>query len=360
MRCTKIKADLLYVTHRYYPNTGGVEKHVYELSKRIADKVDVAVVTADLKPKLSEFEEVDGVKVYRFSSLSPRNAYYFCPQIYQAVKRSDCNVIHAHNYHAFPAYMAFKAKNKVPFVFTPHYHGKGSNFVRNVLFKIYDLIARSAIEKADMLICVSELERRALVENYDVDPVVIPNGVDLDFISRVNADCKMKDYVLYVGRLEKYKNVQVLIETAKIGGFKLVIAGTGNYEKRLQEIVRKEKLLDKVTFLGYVDEAEKIRLMKCCRAFVNLSSVEAFGITALEALACGKPVIVNKNSGLRELLKFKNVHGINPTAEELVDVLNRINSKTDPKTCTSEQLLEYDWKTIAKKHLKLYRELGGI
>jgi len=349
---TKIEADILYVTHRFHPHTGGVERHVYELSRRVAKKAEVAVLTADLKPGLSEFEEMDGVRVFRFPSISPGNAYYFCPQMYRVIKNSNCGIIHAHNYHALPAYIAFKARNRrIPFILTPHYHGKGSSRTRNTLFKLYDITARKAIKESDVLVCVSEHEKREIAHRYGVNPVVIPNGIDIEQIRKIDADCKSGDYVLYVGRLEKYKNVHVLIEAAKLGNFTLVIAGTGSYEEKLKRLARSYKL--RVKFLGYVDEKEKIRLMKCCKVFANLSSIEAFGITALEALACGKPVIINRNSGLSELLKFKNVYGINPVPEEFVNVLGRI----EPEKIKLRELRKYDWESIAREHLRMYKKL---
>jgi hypothetical protein len=69
------------VCHRYYPNIGGMEKHVKEISERLAMKFDVDVITADLSSNNKQITELKGVRIKRFNSISPNGAYFFSPQV---------------------------------------------------------------------------------------------------------------------------------------------------------------------------------------------------------------------------------------------------------------------------------------
>ncbi len=339
------------VCHRFYPNTGGIEKHVYEISKRLARKFEVDIISAD-KNGLLEFEVIDNIRVFRFKSFHPSNAYYFSPNIYLFLKNNNYDVVHIHNYHAFPAFFASFACDN--FVFTPHYHGKGSSLLRNILNQPYKLIAKKIFEKAGVVICVSEYEKNLVSKNFNIkkDKIyVIPNGIDFEMIKRARKfDCE--DFVLYVGRLEKYKNLDILIKSMKyLTNYKLYIVGEGNYKYYLEKLVNNLNLNKKVIFLGKISEEKKFSLMKSCSVFVNLSDIEAFGITVLEALACGAPVVVNNRGALSEFAKkFKFVYAIsNVSPKELAKSIQNISNIP-----IKINLSSYDWNYIVKKLEKVY------
>lgn len=127
---------IIQVCPRYYPDIGGVETHVKEISERLVKRgFEVEVVTTDPSGKLSKDDEINGVEVRRFRSLAPYDAYFFAPQIYFYLKKANCDLIHAHSYHALPAFFAALAKRDRTFVFTSHYHGKGHTVLRNILHK---------------------------------------------------------------------------------------------------------------------------------------------------------------------------------------------------------------------------------
>lgn len=152
---------IAYVTPRFHPYIGGVETHVYEIAKRIAKKFDVEVLTTDPGGKLPKVEEIDGITVRRFGSFAPSEAYYFSLELYRYLKKNSerYDLVHAHNYHAFPALFAALTKKKNKFLFTPHYHAAGHSFFRNLLHKPYKLVGRKIFEKADAIICVSNYEK---------------------------------------------------------------------------------------------------------------------------------------------------------------------------------------------------------
>jgi len=340
------------VCHRFYPNTGGIEKHVYEISKRIAKKFEVYVITAD-RNGLPETEIVEGIKIVRFRSLHPSNSFYVAPQLYVFLKRNDYDVVHAHNYHALPSLFASFACER--FVFTPHYHGRGGNLFRNLLHGPYRILGRRVFERAKAVICVSKHECDLVIEHFGIHKGIriVPNGIDLKEIRRIGR-AEEEDFVLYVGRLEAYKNVDVLVKAMKyIPEMKLYVVGEGSFKMKLEKLAYRLGLSDRILFLGKVSEERKFALMKACSVFVNLSSLEAFGITVLEALACGSPVVVNGGSGLKEFAeKFDCVF---TTDLEPKTVAERI--KTAMGCDVRVNLKEYDWDNVARRVMDVYESV---
>lgn len=346
------------VCHRFPPHIGGVEKHVYEISKRLAEEHEVEVVTTAPSGELESEEEVEGVTVRRFNAFAPSNAYYFSPEMYRYLKSCNFNVVHAHNYHAFPALFAALAKKDEKFVFTPHYHGKGSTGFRNLLNKPYKLFGSKIFGKADKVVCVSDFERRLVERDFDVgDKVtVIPNGISLREIREAEPYDFDSKLILYVGRLERYKNIQLVIKAMRLlPDYYFYIIGNGGYKAELERLIG-DLNLNNVRILTGVSDEEKYRWLKTCSMFVNLSGVEAFGMTVLEALAAGRPAIINEEGGLEELSGFDGVISISLSGfgeNDLISKLAKVIDNWIGKTVRTD-LSEYDWNVTTRKIEEIY------
>lgn len=134
-------------------------------------------------------------------------------------------------------------------------------------------------------------------------PTIIYNGVDTNVYKPGLKD--RNPLVLYVGRLQQYKSLSVFLEAAKIilnqsPKVQFVIAGEGEDRKNLQKLTKKLGLSAHVTFLGYVSSSEKVTLLQKAWVFVNPSMMEGWGITTIEANACGTPVVASNVPGLKD------------------------------------------------------------
>lgn len=348
------------VCPRYYPNIGGVETHVREISERLVKKdFTVDVITTDPTGKLPKEEEINGVTVKRFLSFAPNEAYYLAPQIYHCFKRNDYyDIIHTHSYHAFPALFAsFAAKGK-RLIFTPHYHGTGHTFFRKLLHRPYRLIGSKIFNCSNNIICVSEYEKKIIIARFEVNRdkiIVIPNGINIERIRTSKPFSSNEKTVLYVGRLEKYKNVHYLIRIMKyLPDFKLKIIGNGSYKGYLKRLVGKLDLENRVTISTGLSNDDVYRWMKTCSIFVTLSDFEAFGITVIEALAAGKNVIVNDKRGLSELAqKFRgSVFGVDASEISITELAKLIHQKSG--SFISVDLDEYCWENIVNRVASVY------
>ena len=307
---------VLFVTHRYPPRTGGVETHVREIATRFANRGhDVTVFSADGGGDLPASTTEEGVQVRRFRSLSPDESFHFAPQIAVAVHRADADVVHAHNYHAFPLFFAAIGVTDECFVVTTHYHGESANGVRNVLLSGYRPLGRWAVRQADEVIAVSEWEQKRLREDFNVEATVIPNGVDVDRFASASPEERKRPYLLCVGRLEEYKGVQRVIRAlAELPEYSLVVAGSGSYREELERIASKTGVTNRVDFLGYVDNERLPRLYAGTRVYVTMSTFEAYGMTVAEALAAGTPCVVQKAAALEDWITHDGCVGVeNPS-----------------------------------------------
>lgn len=294
--------NVLFVTHRYPPHTGGVETHVREIAVRLADEGhEVTVFSTDATADIANPRVVDGVTVRRFRSASPGDAFYVAPQLIEAVRRFDGDVVHAHNYHAFPLFFAALGVTDHRFVVTTHYHGESASDLRNALLALYRPLGRWAIRRADRVIAVSDWEREQLRADFGVDATVIPNGLNTDRFANADPEPNADPYLLCVGRLEEYKGVQFAIRAlSELPEYELLIAGRGPYGETLERIAREEGVADRVRFLGYVADDRLPGLYAGADAYVALSSFESYGMTVAEALAAGTPCVVSTAGALAE------------------------------------------------------------
>jgi glycosyltransferase involved in cell wall biosynthesis len=135
---------------------------------------------------------------------------------------------------------------------------------------------------------------------------VIHNGVDVHTLTPEPSTRAPEPRFVYLGRLKRYKQVDLIVQ-----GFAalahptatLHIAGTGDDRPRLEALARSLDLGHRVRFLGFVSEAEKLALLRAAWALVFTSSKEGWGITNLEAAACGTPVIASDSPGLRDSVR---------------------------------------------------------
>lgn len=110
----------------------------------------------------------------------------------------------------------------------------------------------------------------------------------------------------YLGRLKRYKGVHIVIQAFAAMQHPtavLEIAGAGDYRERLERLAASLDLGSRVRFLGRIDETEKLRLLRAAWALVFASPKEGWGITNLEAAACGTPVVASNSPGIRESVR---------------------------------------------------------
>jgi glycosyltransferase involved in cell wall biosynthesis len=301
---------IIQVCPRYYPDIGGVETHVKEISEQLVQRgFEVEVVCTDPTGKHPREQVINGIMVRRFRSFAPQDAYFFAPQIYFYLKKAECDVIHAHNYHALPALFAAFAKNNRRFIFTPHTFGFPHTFPRNIFHKVYKPLGRFMFTSADMVISIAEVEEEWLRKTFKV-PLTklcyIPLPIEISNPKR-DRENKGGIKIAFLGRLSKEKNIDILIEAFNIvkkanPDCELYIAGDGPLRGYLERL---SKNMDDVHFVGSLIHDETLRLLDEADILVLPSQFEVSPVSVLEAMVKQIPVIVTPVGELRYTLKHE-------------------------------------------------------
>jgi len=293
---------ILLVTPSYYPNIGGVEYVVKSTAERLATLGhETTVVTGDPKADKPREEEINGVQVIRWPTWAPSGAYHIPKerdQLRNLLRKllNDADTVHVHNAHAVLTVWAAAAARRinpdVRIVFTPHYHGTGHSALRRLLWIPWRMYVAHAVETADAIHAVSPREAQLFKGHYPQasgKTVVVPNGVEEDVFGYKwrGAD---SDYMMYAGRVEKYKRQEAAVELARELGLRMLVVGRGPHRERLKRYARHRGV--SLELLDPQPRPDYLRLLAGARYAVNPSRQEAYSIFAAEALAMGVPVVI--------------------------------------------------------------------
>jgi len=344
-------------------NAGGIEKNIQETLK-IIDSCQIISATLICFSKSFFKMKVNPYKKVKVYSINQNFFLFYIRNLYKIIKKERENVdyVHIHGTGNFESFLVSFFLRKFSYILTPHYHPKGSNHLFNLLKQIYDpIFVKYQLKKSKKIICVSEIERGIILQKFGKslsDKIeIIPNGVDIERIQKAKRIPGYNNLILYVGRLEKHKNVNVLIKIFKNfpKNYQLLIIGSGKERSSLHNLVAEYNLFDRVHFKENLSDDEIYCWMRTCSVFINFSDIEAFGISVLEALVLNKPVVVNNRLGLSELAKKF------PEAICAVDIHSENNHDLVQYIINAENksflldLKEYSWKRITQKLLDTYR-----
>ena len=245
------------------------------------------------------------------------------------------------------------------------------------LFFLKTLIPRS-IKRADKIITVSESEKKNIIDFYKIPPEKVacaPNGVDFERFSRAYSTEEKEDtrkkytlpekFLLYIGTLQPRKNIPAVIEALKDLDMPLVLAGNRkarNFDKKIDEVIEKNNLADKVIFPGWIDEDDKPALLQMAACFVFPSLYEGFGIPVIEVMAAGTPVVCSDIPVLREIGQeaalFCEAKNSKDFAEKIHSVLTDENLQNNLIEKGKKIAQNFTWQKTAEKTLKTYEELA--
>jgi len=284
------------------------------------------------------------------------------------------DLIHAHDWLTSRAGWEAKGALFLPLIQTFH----STEFDRTSWPWDYILdIERSAARKADLIIAVSRRTKEQVLRlGADEKKIrVVYNGVDRNKFMHAKADCaaignfrKKKKVVLFLGRLTEQKGpVQFLHAAKKVLSVNpnviFVLAGKGEMLPLLISMSLELGIANSVRFLGYVPEEEQKSIYKVADVYVMPSTSEPFGITALEAMSSGLPIIISKTSGVAEIVKTAikvDFWDINAMAEKMLAVLKYQPLSRAMSHLACEEASKYSWERTADDTIKVYNEAISI
>ena len=253
----------------------------------------------------------------RFGELDQnRRAAYaqtFRKKIEQAISLFDPDIVHVHHGWIIASILA---DFDTPYVITLH----GTEYYAFNNFTEYQEVALRGLHGAQIIMALTEQERQRAISTYRIDPekvVIVKSGTDTDMFRPLEVDKEqlLRGYsvkeldgpvVFFGGRLTAQKGVDTLLRAAEIyasGAPKPItlIAGDGDLREQLQDLAGQLKL-DSVYLLGNQSHEQMVNLFNIADVAALPSIFEAFGLVALEALACGTPVIAGNVGGFSQIV----------------------------------------------------------
>lgn len=304
------------VSHRILPHRGGIETHVYQVSRELALRGHRVTIFTQHAEQSRKWVTSDGVEIHGSRIWVGKEAYPVAPGLWgQLLRHGDLfDIVHAHNYHGIAA-LAASFGRRQPFIFTPHYHGTGHTAFARRLHSIYGPFGRGLLTRAAQLICVSEAERLLLVHDHPAvaaKTVVVPNGVAALTSAVPIAWASREKVVAYVGRLEPYKRLDLVIAAiAELpDDVRLVVIGTGREEARLASDITRLRLTHRVVLAGSLTDDAVAELLARARVVVTASEHEAFGLVILEARQAGARVVASALPAHREVAQLDPTEGV--------------------------------------------------
>jgi glycosyltransferase involved in cell wall biosynthesis len=296
---------------RENPRAGGAEAHLHEIFGRLAaDGYAVTLLCSGWRG-LPARTRLDGMDVHRVGG---RHSFLLRAGPYARRRLAPLDFD-----------LVLEDLNKVP-LFTPAWG------VAPVVLLVHHLFGGVAFQEASWpfalatwllerpvglvyrglpTVAISESTREDLVARglRGDDIVVIPNGVDVQALTPRPGEERFPDpTLLYLGRLQRYKRVDLVVRAAarlreRGVPVHLRVAGRGAAEDELRELAARLGLGGSVSFEGFVSEERKLELMRRSWVHVLTSPKEGWGITNLEAAACGTPTVASDAPGLRDSVR---------------------------------------------------------
>ena len=229
-------------------------------------------------------------------------------------------------------------------------------------------VLRTALEKIDARIAVSEAARTTFVEHLGGDAVLIPNGV----ATHRYREARPLDgwpgtggAIGFLGRMdEPRKGLSVLLKAFELlaegrPGLRLLVAGPGDADEQRHKLPA--SLRDRAVFLGEVSEEDKIRVLHSVDVFCSPNTGgESFGIVTAEAMAAGLPIVASDIPAFRQVLRdgrAGELFGVSDPADlaqVTARLLNDPGRRAELSVAALDAVADYDWGTVAKNVLSVY------
>ena len=324
---------ILHVAHFFYPclSAGGVVNASYQIARMQARDNSVKVISSDACKERLKFEEsrydvdIDGIKVDYFKNISNRfklatmldTPLWAIFRIKKQIR--DFDVVHVHEHRQTLSIIAcyFARRYGIPYVVQAHgsvlpfFQKEG---LKNIFDKVFGF---KILHGASKVFALTEVEKEQYLKmGVEEDRIeIVPLGINIEEYSdlpeegifrekfNISKDDKL---IIFIGRVHEIKGLDLLIDAFKEladseDDVKLAIVGPDDgYMDALNLRIAECDLSDKVIVTGPLYKSEKQEALVDCDLFVMPSKYESFTTSGLEAMACGKPLVLTKNNHIHD------------------------------------------------------------
>ena len=386
---------ILHVAHFFYPclSAGGVVNASYQIAKMQARDNSVKVISSDACKKRLKFEngrydvDVDGIKVDYFKNISnrfklatmldtPLGAIF---RIKNQIR--DFDVVHVHEHRQTLSIIVcyFARRYGIPYVVQAHgsvlpfFQKEG---LKNIFDKVFGF---KILYGASKVFALTEVEKEQYLKmGVEEDRIeIVPLGINIEEYSdlpeegifrekfNISKDDKL---IIFIGRVHEIKGLDLLIDAFKeladsVSDVKLAIVGPDDgYMDALNLRIAECGLSDKVIVTGPLYKREKQEALVDCDLFVMPSKYESFTTSGLEAMACGKPLVLTKNNHIHDWVDGSVGLACDDDKMSLKDAMAEVlfDEELSKKFGMNGRRLiqeKYNWDMINEQILNIYESI---
>lgn len=350
------------------PLAGGAEVHLHEVFERIVKMGHHVTLACSTFPDAPAEETVNGIRVIRKGGRYLFN-FRFLLEYLTRFRKEDFDII-VDDMNKIPFFTALYVKKPIYGV-THHLFGKSIFLETNFILASYVYwMERGAValykkRRIPFIVGSPSTERELKQAGFNPrDVALISYGVDHSIHNLKGAVKSPIPFIGYFGRLKKYKSVDHLLQALpnvmkQVPNLKVVFVGEGDDRARLEEITKQLRLDHVVQFTGFVSEEKKIELLQKMWFKVTTSSKEGWGLTVVEANACGTTVLASNVEGLRDAVQdgktglLYSYGDVADLSEKMIQLLTDDELRNRLTKEAIEWAKRFDWEEAAEQTITL-------
>lgn len=386
---------ILHVAHFFYPclSAGGVVNASYQIARMQARDNSVKVISSDACKERLKFEEsrydvdIDGIKVDYFKNIS--NRFKLATMLDTPIgaifriknQIRDFDVVHVHEHRQTLSIIAcyFARRYGIPYVVQAHgsvlpfFQKEG---LKNIFDKVFGF---KILHGASKVFALTEVEKEQYLKmGVEEDRIeIVPLGINIEEYSNLPEEgifrekfniSKDDKLIIFIGRVHEIKGLDLLIDAFKEladseDDVKLAIVGPDDgYMDALNLRIAECDLSDKVIVTGPLYKSEKQEALVDCDLFVMPSKYESFTTSGLEAMACGKPLVLTKNNHIHDWVDGSVGLACDDDKMSLKDAMAEVlfDEELSKKFGMNGRRLiqeKYNWDMINEQILNIYESI---
>lgn len=383
--------NIALISDFFYPRLGGVEMHIYSLAICLRKQGHKVIIITHAyqgkKTKRTGVRYLPGpIKVY-YCPIIPMTDQDCLPTFCATLPimryiwiREAIDIVHSHQATSTLAHeaIAYAAELGIASVYTDHSLFGVDDDLASV---ILNRVLKSSLSTVGAVICVSHTCRENLILRANMDPTLVhavPNAIDA---SKFQPDVQLvqsrlsmtqeRVKIVVISRLVYRKGVDLLVGIIprickEHSNVDFIIGGDGSKKLALEEMVERERLQDRVEFLGSVPHSNVRNVLIRGHIFLNCSLTESFCIAILEAASCGLFVCATNVGGVPEVLPPDMILLAKPNVKEMTSILDKaILDKVSCEGGLAFNPLEfhdrikdmYSWDRVATRTVAVYEQV---
>jgi glycosyltransferase involved in cell wall biosynthesis len=372
---------ILRVTNDLYPDVvGGIALHTHHLCRDLSRMGYYTTVLTCAKGNHRYEKKEEGYDVIHHKIFFSPLGNSFSPSIFRTLLKikDDYDLIHAHCHLFLSTIMASLVRRigSPPLIITTHgIMSASAPDWFNILYM--KTIGKWTLKSADRVICYTEMEKDTLANMLKIDSEkisVIPNGVDTDLFrpdSNNNNRSNQSNAItiLWAGRFVRGKGVEFIIHATKIlvkevPDLKILLVGDGPSKGKIKSLIEKFNLKKNVIIKENISNENMPEVYQKSDIFVLPSLNEGVPRTLLEAMACGKPVVISEFPHLADMIKNAgltfpkgDVHSLAANIKKLIE--NKELAQKLGNNGKNKILKYHSWENTVLKTIELYEEVAG-